>query len=81
VKSANAGIYIDGNNTKVVLENKDLLDKKTQNRFEGTQNGDYKSQFQSYFVIRICSFVFDIFFLRTQDKMVVRYSIQRGKTK
>ncbi len=74
-KSAN-GFYIDGNNTKVVLENvKKVLDNTQKSEFESTQMADFKSQFQWFLGFGFFLLFIDIFFLERKTKWVKKMDL------
>ena len=83
VAQAANGIYIDGNTTKVVLENiKDLLDKTQKTDYEGTQMAEYQSQFQWFLGVAFILMFLEIFFLERKTKWVKKMNLfNEEKTK
>ena len=83
VAQASNGIYIDGNNTKVVLEKiKELLDKTQKTDFEGTQMAEFQSQFQWFLGLGFVLLFLDIFFLERKTKWVKKMNLfNEEKTK
>lgn len=74
-KSA-GGIYIDGNNTKNVLEAiKNVLDKTQKSEFDGMQMADYKSQFQWFLGFAFFLLFVDVFFLEIKTKWVKKMNL------
>lgn len=74
-KSA-GGIYIDGNNTKNVLETiKNVLDKTQKSEFDGMQMADYKSQFQWFLGFAFFLLFVDVFFLEIKTKWVKKMNL------
>lgn len=74
-KSAN-GIYVDGNNTKNVLETiKNVLDKTQKSEFDGMQMADYKSQFQWFLGFAFFLLFVDVFFLEIKTKWVRKMNL------
>lgn len=74
-KSA-GGIYIDGNNTKNVLESiKNLLDNTKKSEFDGMQMADYKSQFQWFLGFAFFLLFVDVFFLEIKTKWVRKMNL------
>lgn len=74
-KSAN-GIYVEGNNTKNVLETiKNVLDKTQKSEFDGMQMADYKSQFQWFLGFAFFLLFVDVFFLEIKTKWVRKMNL------
>ena len=74
-KAAN-GDYVDGNSTKVVVEQvKKALDKIQKTDFEGTQMANFQSQFQWFLSVAFLLLFADIFFLETKTKWVKKLNL------
>jgi Ca-activated chloride channel family protein len=83
IAKATKGLYIDGNNTKNVLESiKKILDNSQKTDFESTQMADYKSQFQWFLGFGIFLLFLDILFLERKTKWVKKLDLfNEEKTK
>jgi Ca-activated chloride channel family protein len=74
-KTAGGG-YINGNNTKEVLEYiKGTLDKIQKTEFEATQMADFQSQFQWFVGFGFLLVFLDIFFLERKTKWVKKLDL------
>ncbi|MBW4359016.1 vWA domain-containing protein [Flavobacterium taihuense] len=70
------GGYVNGNNTKEVLEYiKATLDKIQKTEFEATQMADFQSQFQWFLGIGFVLLFMDVFFLDRKTKWVNRLNL------
>jgi Ca-activated chloride channel family protein len=70
------GGYINGNNTKEVLEYiKSTLDKIQKTEFEATEMADFKSQFQWFLGIAFVLLYMDIFFLERKTRWVKKLNL------
>jgi Ca-activated chloride channel family protein len=54
IAKATKGGYVNGNNTKIVLEYIKTLDKIQKTEFESTQIADFQSQFQWFLESHLC---------------------------
>lgn len=78
-KNTNGG-YIDGNNTKEVLEYvKNALENIEKTEFETQQFTDYNSQFQWFLGIAFGLLFFDSFFLERKTKWVKKLNLFNEK--
>jgi Ca-activated chloride channel family protein len=70
------GGYINGNNTKEVLEYvKNTLDKIQKTEFEATEMADFQSQFQWFLGIAFVLLYMDIFFLERKTRWVKKLNL------
>ena len=70
------GGYVNGNNTKQVLEYvKNTLDKIQKTEFEATEMADFQSQFQWFLGIAFVLFYMDIFFLERKTRWVKKLNL------
>jgi Ca-activated chloride channel family protein len=70
------GGYVNGNNTKEVLEYiKNTLDKIQKTEFEATEMADFQSQFQWFLGIAFVLLYMDIFFLEKKTKWVKKLNL------
>jgi Ca-activated chloride channel family protein len=70
------GGYINGNNTKEVLEYiKNTLDKIQKTEFEATEMADFQSQFQWFLGIGFVLLFLDIFFLERKTRWVRKLNL------
>ena len=70
------GGYINGNNTKEVLEYvKSTLDKIQKTEFEATEMADFQSQFQWFLGIAFVLLYMDIFFLERKTRWVKKLNL------
>ncbi|PWA11460.1 vWA domain-containing protein [Flavobacterium laiguense] len=70
------GGYINGNNTKEVLEYiKGVLDKIQKTEFEATEMADFQSQFQWFLGIGFVLLFLDIFFLERKTRWVKKLNL------
>ena len=74
-KSAKGG-YVDGNNTKEVVEYvKKALENIQKTEFEGTQMANFQSQFQWFIGFGFFLLFIDLFFLETKTKWVRKLNL------
>jgi Ca-activated chloride channel family protein len=70
------GGYVNGNNTKEVLEYiKNALDKIQKTEFEATEMADFQSQFQWFLGIGFVLLFLDIFFLERKTRWVRKLNL------
>jgi Ca-activated chloride channel family protein len=70
------GGYVNGNNTKEVLEYiKNALDKIQKTEFEATEMADFQSQFQWFLGIGFVLLFLDIFFLERKTRWVKKLNL------
>jgi Ca-activated chloride channel family protein len=70
------GGYVNGNNTKEVLEYiKNTLDKIQKTEFEATEMADFQSQFQWFLGIAFVLLYMDIFFLERKTRWVKKLNL------
>jgi Ca-activated chloride channel family protein len=70
------GGYVNGNNTKEVLEYiKGALDKIQKTEFEATEMADFQSQFQWFLGIGFVLLFLDIFFLERKTRWVKKLNL------
>lgn len=80
IAKATKGGYVDGTNTKVVLEYvKNTLDKIQKTEFESTQMANFQSQFQWLLGIAFILLFLDIFFLERKTKWVKKLNLFNEK--
>jgi Ca-activated chloride channel family protein len=76
IGKATKGGYVNGNNTKEVLEYvKANLDKIQKTEFEATQMADFQSQFQWFLGIGFVLLFLDLFFLERKTKWVNKLNL------
>jgi Ca-activated chloride channel family protein len=74
------GGYVNGNNTKEVLEYiKNTLDKIQKTEFEATEMADFQSQFQWFLGIAFVLLYMDIFFLERKTRWVRKLNLFNEK--
>ena len=72
IAKATKGGYVDGNNTKAVLDYvKNALDNIQKTEFESTQMADFQSQFQWFLGFAFALLFLDVFLLESMTKWVV----------
>ena len=70
------GGYVNGNNTKEVLEYiKNTLDKIQKNEFEATEMADFQSQFQWFLGIGFVLLFIDVFLLERKTRWVKKLNL------
>jgi Ca-activated chloride channel family protein len=70
------GGYVNGNNTKEVVEYiKNALDKIQKTEFEATEMADFQSQFQWFLGIAFVLLYMDIFFLERKTRWVKKLNL------
>jgi Ca-activated chloride channel family protein len=80
IANATKGGYVDGNNTKNVLEYvKNTLDKIQKTEFESTQMANFQSQFQWFLGIAFLLLFVDIFFLERKTGWVKKLNLFNEK--
>jgi Ca-activated chloride channel family protein len=80
IAKANKGGYVDGNNTKEVLEYvKKSLDNIQKTEFESTQMANFQSQFQWFLGIAFLLLFIDIFLLERKTNWVRRLNLFNEK--
>ena len=80
IAKATKGGYINGNNTKEVLEYvKNALDKIQKTEFESTEMADFQSQFQWFLGFAFALLFLDIFFLERKTKWVRKLNLFNEK--
>lgn len=78
-KTTNGG-YVNGNNTREVLEYvKNTLDKIQKTEFEATQMADFQSQFQWFLGIAFALLFLDIFLFERKTKWVRKLNLFNEK--
>jgi Ca-activated chloride channel family protein len=76
IAKATKGGYVNGNNTKEVLEYiKTNLDKIQKTEFESTQMADFQSQFQWFLGIAFCLLFLDFFLLERKTNWVRKLNL------
>ena len=76
IAKATKGGYVDGNNTKVVLDYvKNTLDNIQKTEFESTQMANFQSQFQWLLGIAFFLLFLDIFFLERRTHWVKKLNL------
>jgi Ca-activated chloride channel family protein len=76
IAKATKGGYVNGNNTKVVLEYiKTNLDKIQKTEFESTQIADFQSQFQWFLGISFVLLFLDFFLLEEKTGKVRKLNL------
>ncbi|WP_338408410.1 VWA domain-containing protein [uncultured Flavobacterium sp.] len=80
IAKATKGGYVNGNNTKEVLEYvKNALDKIQKTEFESTEMADFQSQFQWFLGFAFALLFLDIFFLERKTKWVRKLNLFNEK--
>jgi Ca-activated chloride channel family protein len=80
IAKSTKGGYIDGNNTKEVLEYvKNALNNIQKTEFESTQMADFQSQFQWFLGFAFTLLFLDIFFLERKTKWVRKLNLFNEK--
>ena len=80
IAKATKGGYINGNNTKEVLEYvKNALNNIQKTEFEATQMADFQSQFQWFLGLAFALLFLDIFFLERKTKWVRKLNLFNEK--
>ena len=80
IAKATKGGYVDGNNTKAVLDYvKNALDNIQKTEFESTQMADFQSQFQWFLSFAFVLLFLDIFFLERKTKWVQKLNLFNEK--
>ena len=80
IAKATKGGYVNGNNTKEVLEYiKNALNNIQKTEFESTQMADFQSQFQWFLGFAFLLLFFDIFFLERKTKWVGKLNLFNEK--
>ena len=80
IAKATKGGYVDGNNTKVVLDYvKNTLDNIQKTEFESTQMANFQSQFQWLLGIAFFLLFLDIFFLERRTHWVKKLNLFNEK--
>ena len=74
------GGYVDGNNTKAVLDYvKNALDNIQKTEFESTQMADFQSQFQWFLGFAFALLFLDVFFLERKTKWLEKLNLFNEK--
>ncbi|MBC7846896.1 MAG: VWA domain-containing protein [Flavobacterium sp.] len=80
IAKATKGGYVDGNNTKVVLDYvKNALDNIQKTEFESTQIADFQSQFQWFLGFAFALLFLDVFLLERKTKWVEKLNLFNEK--
>jgi Ca-activated chloride channel family protein len=80
IAKATKGGYVDGNNTKEVLEYiKNTLNTIQKTEFEATQMADFQSQFQWFLGIAFALLFLDLFFLEIKTEWVKKLNLFNEK--
>ena len=80
IAKSTKGGYVDGNNTKEVLEYiKNALNNIQKTEFESTQMADFQSQFQWFLGFAFTLLFLDIFFLERKTKWVRKLNLFNEK--
>jgi Ca-activated chloride channel family protein len=80
IAKATKGGYVNGNNTKEVLEYiKNALNNIQKTEFEATQMADFQSQFQWFLGFAFVLLFLDIFFLERKTKWVRKLNLFNEK--
>ncbi|WP_339657759.1 VWA domain-containing protein [Flavobacterium frigidarium] len=80
IAKATKGGYVDGNNTKEVLEYiKNTLNTIQKTEFEATQMADFQSQFQWFLGIAFALLFLDLFFLERKTEWVKKLNLFNEK--
>ena len=82
IAKATKGIYVDGNNTKTVLEEiKKVLDSTQKSEFESKLMANYQSQFQWFLGFAFLLLFVDLFFLERKTKWIQDLNLFNEKEK
>ena len=82
IAKATKGGYIDGKNTKLVLDYvKNALDNIQKTEFESTQMANFQSQFQWFLGFAFVLLFVDIFLLERKTKWVQKVNLFNEKKK
>jgi Ca-activated chloride channel family protein len=80
IAKATKGGYVDGNNTKAVLDYvKNALDNIQKTEFESTQMADFQSQFQWFLGFAFVLLFLDVFLLERKTKWVKKLNLFNEK--
>jgi Ca-activated chloride channel family protein len=80
IAKATKGGYVDGNNTKAVLDYvKNALDNIQKTEFESTQMADFQSQFQWFLGFAFVLLFLDVFFLERKTNWVRKLNLFNEK--
>ncbi|SHF80561.1 Ca-activated chloride channel family protein [Flavobacterium fluvii] len=80
IAKATKGGYVDGNNTKAVLDYvKNALDNIQKTEFESTQMADFQSQFQWFLGFAFALLLLDVFLLERKTKWVEKLNLFNEK--
>lgn len=80
IAKATKGGYVDGNNTKEVLDYvKNALDNIQKTEFESTQMADFQSQFQWFLGFAFALLFLDVFLLERKTKWVQKMNLFNEK--
>jgi Ca-activated chloride channel family protein len=80
IAKATKGGYVDGNNTKQVLDYvKNALDNIQKTEFESTQMADFQSQFQWFLGFAFALLFLDVFLLERKTKWVQKMNLFNEK--
>jgi Ca-activated chloride channel family protein len=80
IAKATKGGYVDGNNTKEVLNYvKNALDNIQKTEFESTQMADFQSQFQWFLGFAFALLLLDVFLLERKTKWVQKLNLFNEK--
>jgi Ca-activated chloride channel family protein len=80
IAKATKGGYVDGNNTKAVLDYvKNALDNIQKTEFESTQMADFQSQFQWFLGFAFALLFLDVFLLERKTKWVEKLNLFNEK--
>jgi len=80
IAKATKGGYVDGNNTKAVLDYvKNALDNIQKTEFESTQMADFQSQFQWFLGFAFALLLLDVFLLERKTKWVQKLNLFNEK--
>jgi len=80
IAKATKGGYVDGNNTKVVLDYvKNALDNIQKTEFESTQMANFQSQFQWFLGFAFALLFLDVFLLERKTKWVQKMNLFNEK--
>ena len=82
IAKSTKGIYVDGNNTKNVLEEiKKVLDNTQKSEFESKLMANYQSQFQWFLGFAFVFLFVDLFFLERKTKWIQDLNLFNEKEK
>ncbi|MBP6758821.1 MAG: VWA domain-containing protein [Flavobacterium sp.] len=80
IAKATKGGYVDGNNTKAVLDYvKNALNNIQKTEFESTQMADFQSQFQWFLGFAFALLLLDVFLLERKTKWVEKLNLFNEK--